>query len=133
MKHFYITIPGLLAVLALAACSWIAGPDIEKTVSIDAQDSTLVITNESDVTVYYWTIERETMNYVDWVPCDDPDECRDIAIEPGSFKEIPYADIQGWSSGATVVVTLWYLKRAFFTESGYEIAGGKSVEIVTPN
>ena len=109
--------------LALANCSEDEEFVFEGTVSIEAQDSSLVIFNETNVTIYTFAIEQEMSYLFDWLPCDDPDECVHTAIKPGDSKEIPHTSIAGWKLGAEVLAHLWYLVTSSSSDSGYRVEG----------
>ena len=122
-NKFSLLIFCLVILITLLACSEEEEFVFEGTVSIEAYDSSLVIFNQTNATIYYWAVEREAMNSFDWRPCDDPDKCSDIAIKPGDSKEIPQASIAGWKPGAEVLVHLWYLVRSSSSDSGYQVEG----------
>ena len=111
------------ALLTLANCFGDEEFVFEGTVSIEAQDSSLVIFNQTNATIYYWAIEREAMIFFDWRPCDDPDKCSGLAIKPVYSKEIPHTSIAGWKPGAEVLVYLWYLVESPSSDSGYRVEG----------
>lgn len=93
----------------------------EGIVSIEAQDSSLVIFNQTNVTIYVFPIEQEVSKVFDLRFCDHPDECGHTAIKPGDSKEIPHTGITGWKLGAVVLVYLYYLLESSASDSGYQV------------
>lgn len=131
-KAHYPFIFSLVVLLALSACSEDEEFVFEGVVSIEVQDSSLIIFNRTNVTIDYLAVERETMNSFDWRPCDHPDECKDVAIDPERSIELPYMDITGWEPGTEVVVLLWYLVKDSSTVSGYRVVMLPNQTVDTP-
>ena len=115
-----VLIPTLLA---LVTCMGDEEFVFEGTVSIEAHDSSLVIFNQTNATIYVFAIELEESYVTDLRFCDDPDDCPHTAIKPGDSKEIPHTSIAGWKPGAVVKVYLYYLVESPSSDSGYRVVG----------
>lgn len=109
--------------LALVTCSQDEEFVFEGIVSIEAHDSSLVIFNQTNATIYVFAIEQEESYLTDLRFCDDPDECPHTSINPGDSKEIPHTSIDGWKPGAVVLVYLYYLVESPSSDSGYRVEG----------
>ena len=132
LNAYCLFISSVVIFLAVSACSEDEEFVFEGTVSIEAQDSSLVIFNQTNATIYYRAIERGYYNSTDPRPCYHPDDCKDTAIGPQRFTEIPYVDISGWKPGAEVVVVLWYLVKDPSVDSGYRLEGLPTQAVYTP-
>ncbi|MCH7498189.1 MAG: hypothetical protein IH971_10100 [Candidatus Marinimicrobia bacterium] len=123
LSAYCVFISSVVIFLAVSACSQDEEFVFEGTVSIEAQDSSLVIFNQTNATIYVFAIEQETSNAVDLRFCDDPNDCVHTAIKPGDSKEIPHTSILGWKPGAVVLVYLYYLTESSSSDSGYRAVG----------
>ena len=116
-------ISSVVIFLAVSACSEVEEFVLEGTVSITAQDSSLVIFNQTNATIYVFPIELEESRVTDLRFCDSPDGCVHPAVKPGDSKEIPHTGISGWKPGAVVLVYLYYLTESPSIDSGYRAVG----------
>ena len=122
-NKFSLLIFCLVILITLLACSEEEEFVFEGTVSIEAYDSSLVIFNQTNATIYVFAIELEESYVTDLRFCDDPDDCPHTAIKPGDSKEIPHTSIAGWKPGAVVKVYLYYLVESPSSDSGYRVVG----------
>ena len=129
MKYLYL----FPIVLFAFACSEDEEFVFEGTVSIEVQDSSLTIINQTNVIIYYFAVESRTSSVIDWRPCANPDECDEVAIDPNRSRVVPYMDIPGWESGTDVVVFLWYLVKDSTIDSGYREELLSTQTVATPS
>lgn len=132
MNAYCLFISTVVIFLAVSACSEDAEFVFEGTVSIEAQDSSLVIFNQTNVTIYFWAIEREQFAVFEPRDCYQPEDLNDRAIDQQRFRNVPYGDIWNWKPGAEVVVVLLYLMEDPSTDCGYRNHGLFRQSVFTP-
>lgn len=67
------------------------------------KDNNLVITNYSDVPIYYFAVEREVTALINWAPiCEDENK-----VHPKHSKKIELDDIHGYMKGRQILVYYW--------------------------
>lgn len=123
----------IIAFLAAFACSEDEEFVFGGTVVIEVQESSLTVSNQTNVIIYYFAVERNTLSIIDWIPCNTPDRCGDRGINPIHSRVVPYMDITGWKSGADVVIFLWYLMKDSTTGNGYRMEYLSSQTVATPS
>lgn len=83
-----------------AACDSPVGPLV-----IQTRPSSLLLTNRSDSSLYYFIVERESSALVDWIVCESP-SCPGVG--PHSAKAIAYSQIVGYSDGEREAMLYWW-------------------------
>ena len=73
-------------------------------VTVSADDSSLLITNNGAETVYYLAVEQVTFTVIDWIETCDSGK----AVPSGAVKSIPYSSVTGYKKGCRVVVVFWH-------------------------
>lgn len=89
-----------VAAIVVAACDAPAGP-----LAVWARPPSLLLTNRSDSSLYYFIVERESSALIDWIVCESP-SCPGVG--PRSAKAIPYSQIAGYSDGDREAILYWW-------------------------
>lgn len=87
-------------ILGLPACH-LTGAETQVEVVNDPPD--IAITNHGHRTIYYFAIDQNSLAFVLWGPCTDPDTCD--RVRPGERVEIPH---QSFSPDAEVIAVHWW-------------------------
>lgn len=89
-----------VAAMVVAACEAPVGPLV-----IQTGPSSLLLTNRSDSSLYYFIVERESSALIDWIACESP-SCPRVGSH--SAKTIPYSQIAGYSDGEREAILYWW-------------------------
>ena len=95
----------VLLVLCSAACTSPASPGTSGPLRVIAQNSALVVENQSADPVFFLVYERQAAAVINWAPCVTQ-ACPSIG--PGARTILPYAAIGGYAPGKTEAIVWWW-------------------------
>ena len=97
----------LLLLLLVAVCLTVSCDkltSVEKDgVTVSLVEDGIRIKNESESTIGYMAIERETANVIDWAPLCTPDN--EIKIDKSTV--VDYSSITNYTEGKEILVYFW--------------------------
>jgi len=73
--HRYLAVFAVLAALACNSPVAVGG-----TLDVSVAPTGLRIVNNSGAPAYFFAVERETAARINWAPCVDPEQCREVAV-----------------------------------------------------
>jgi len=90
-----------VGVFAILACSSPTEP-----LDVVAAPPSLKLTNPSEVSVYYFIVERGYAARINWGPCTNPRTC--VGIPPNATRSVPYTSIGGYAPDAQEAIVYWW-------------------------
>ena len=99
--HRYLAVFAVLAALACNSPVAVGG-----TLDVSVAPTGLRIVNNSGAPAYFFAVERETAARINWAPCVDPEQCREVAV--GAETTVPYTAVAGWAPGAHEAIVYWW-------------------------
>lgn len=97
------SVVGFVLLFALA-CGSATGPF--GGLAVRATPPVLTLRNVTPGTVYTFAIEGGLATRANWAPCSDPAICD--GIEFAETRDLPYAQIAGYSDSATHAIVYWW-------------------------
>ena len=77
-------------------------------VTVDSNE--LVLVNDTPYPIYHESISSELIDIIEWGPCDRPDDCPEIRIEPGETGRIDLRTFGNEAEGP-VWVYWWHISE----------------------
>ena len=115
--HRYLAVFAVLAALACNSPVAVGG-----TLDVSVAPTGLRIVNNSGAPAYFFAVERETAARINWAPCVDPEQCREVAV--GAETTVPYTAVAGWAPGAHEAIVYWWHLVPESNLGDPEIVGG---------
>lgn len=73
-------------------------------VRVQVADSSIYLTNGTNDTIYYFTVERGTAAFISWrATCDTSN-----AVTVNNTKDIPYSKVYGYYQGSEIIIFWWH-------------------------
>jgi hypothetical protein len=122
MVRFLVKVLAIAIYLLFVGCSLLSGSREEAatvvspfrgapvTAAIDGK--VLVITNNTEKTIYHQIFPTEILPVIEWAPCIAPDSCpAEQKIDPGDEKRIAVKSIAGEETESITVFWWTYLEK----------------------
>lgn len=113
-------------IIASAACSDL-GSEAGHVVAT-ADGTFLLLTNLTGDMVYYFIVPKKVAPFIDWIPCNDPETCRN-KVPPGKTVRLSYNQVfEGFFERDDKVIVYWWrlLRRP---DNTYKTDSINSIEV----
>ena len=116
-NRLLVVIGSLLLCYALASCSQEKSlpqiyPSLDTPVMATIDGRALLITNNSDKTIYHRIFPTEILPLIEWAPCLAPETCpAEQRIDPGQEKRISFRSFVGKETESLTIFWWTYLDK----------------------
>lgn len=84
--------------------------DASDPISVTLDSSKLSITNNTANNIYFAAFPQETLAFIEWAPCESPQQCQNDLVAPNTIVSIPLKAIVDRET-TTITIFWWHLEK----------------------